>query len=119
MGLHDALPRAAGAGPLRDHGLRISGAGAAHRNGYGNRRSRGTQTSNVVESPFPSERLRTDAAKRFKKVANATALIWRLLRVAESRFRKLNAPHLVAQANRGVKFVNRVKLNRSNQRAAV
>ncbi len=76
------------------------------------------RTSNVVESPFASVRLRTDAAKRFKKVANATALIWRLLRVAESRFRKLNAPHLVAQVYRGVKFVNGVKLNRSNQRAA-
>jgi putative transposase len=76
------------------------------------------RTSNVVESPFASVRLRTDAAKRFKKVENATALIWRLLRVAESRFRKLNAPHLVAQVYRGVKFVNGVKLNRSNQRAA-
>jgi transposase-like protein len=61
------------------------------------------RTSNVVESPFASVRLRTDAAKRFKKVANATALIWRLLRVAESRFRKLNAPRLVAEIYRGVK----------------
>lgn len=76
------------------------------------------RTSNVVESPFASVRLRTDAAKRFKKVTNATALIWRLLRVAESRFRKLNAPHLVAQVYRGVKFVDGVKINRSNQRAA-
>ncbi len=76
------------------------------------------RTSNVVESPFASVRLRTDAAKRFKKVANATALIWRLLRVAESRFRKLNAPHLVAQVYRGVKFVNGVKVDRSAQRAA-
>jgi len=41
-------------------------------------------------------RLRTSAAKRFKKVANATALIWRLLMVAERRFRKLNAPELLA-----------------------
>ena len=35
------------------------------------------RTTNVVESPFASVRLRTDAAKRYKKVANATALIWR------------------------------------------
>lgn len=76
------------------------------------------RTTNVVESPFASVRLRTDAARRFKKVANATALIWRLLRVAESRFRKLNAPHLVAQVYRGVKFVNGVKVSRSMQRAA-
>ena len=32
------------------------------------------RTTNVVESPFASVRLRTDAAKRYKKVANATAL---------------------------------------------
>jgi putative transposase len=76
------------------------------------------RTSNVVESPFASVRLRTDAAKRFQKVANATALIWRLLRVAESRFRKLNAPHLVAEVYRGAKFINGVKVNRSNQRVA-
>ena len=34
-------------------------------------------------------RLRTDAAKRFKKVQNATAMIWKLLGVAEKRFRRL------------------------------
>jgi putative transposase len=76
------------------------------------------RTSNVVESPFAAVRLRTDAAKRFKKAANATALIWRLLRVAESRFRKLNAPHLVAQVYRGMKFVDGAKVTKQNQRVA-
>jgi len=50
------------------------------------------RTTNPVESPFAALRLRTDAAKRFKKIANATAMIWRLLMVAESRFRRLRAP---------------------------
>ena len=50
------------------------------------------RTTNVVESPFAAVRLRTSAAKRFKKVDGATALIWKLLMVAEKRFRKLNAP---------------------------
>jgi len=59
------------------------------------------RTTNVVESPFAAVRLRTSAAKRFKKVANATALIWRLLMVAERRFRKLNAPELLAAVARG------------------
>lgn len=36
------------------------------------------RTSNVVESPFASVRLRTTAAKRFRKVESATALIWKL-----------------------------------------
>jgi transposase-like protein len=59
------------------------------------------RTTNVVESPFAAVRLRTSAAKRFKKVANATALIWRLLMVAEGHFRKLNAPELLAAVARG------------------
>ncbi|MDO8715702.1 MAG: IS256 family transposase [Dehalococcoidales bacterium] len=50
------------------------------------------RTTNVVESPFAALRLRTDAAKRFKKVANATAVTWKMLLIAEKRFRKLDAP---------------------------
>jgi transposase-like protein len=64
------------------------------------------RTTNVVESPFAGVRLRTTAAKRFKKVANATALIWRLLRVAERRFRKLNAPELLVALARGARCVD-------------
>ena len=44
------------------------------------------RTTNVVESPFAALRLRTTAAKRFKRVESATALIWKLLLVAEKRF---------------------------------
>ena len=36
------------------------------------------RTTNVIESPFAALRLRTDAAKQFKKVANAT-VIWKML----------------------------------------
>jgi len=45
----------------------------------------------VIVSPFAAARLRTEAAQRFKKVENATAMIWRLLRIAKSRFRKIDA----------------------------
>ena len=54
------------------------------------------RTTNVVESPFASVRLRTTAAKRYKKVENATALIWKVLCVAERRFRTLNAAEQLA-----------------------
>jgi transposase-like protein len=37
-------------------------------------------TAKVVESPFGALRLRTDAAKRFKKVESATAVIFKMLR---------------------------------------
>lgn len=50
------------------------------------------RTTNIVESPFAALRLRTDAAKRFKKVENATAVTWKMLMLAEQRFRRLDAP---------------------------
>jgi len=53
------------------------------------------RTTNPVESPFASVRLRTNAGKRYKRVQGATALIWRVLMVAESRFRRLNAHELL------------------------
>jgi putative transposase len=76
------------------------------------------RTTNVVESPFAAVRLRTDAAKRFKKTENATAMIWRLLLVTEKRFRKIDAPHLAAEVYRSVAFEDGVKIVKSNQRAA-
>ena len=39
------------------------------------------RTTNIVESPFHAVRLRTDASRRFKKVENAEAMIWKLLMV--------------------------------------
>jgi putative transposase len=44
------------------------------------------RTTNPVESPFASLRLRTDAAKRYKKVNNATAVIWKMLLLADHGF---------------------------------
>jgi transposase-like protein len=64
------------------------------------------RTTNVVESPFAAVRLRTTAAKRFQQVGNATALIWRVLRVAEQRFRRLDAPNLLAAVSAGQRFVD-------------
>lgn len=64
------------------------------------------RTTNPVESPFAAVRLRTNAAKRFKKVANATAVIWKMLMVAEQTFRRVKHPELMAEVYRGVKFVD-------------
>ena len=52
-------------------------------------------------------RLQTSAAKRFKNVPNATVLIWRVLRIAESRLRRLDAPELLADVYDGRKFADR------------
>lgn len=68
------------------------------------------RTTNIVESPFAAVRLRTTAAKRFKKVANATAVIWKTLLVAEKSFRKLNAPDLLVEVADGATYVNGLKV---------
>jgi len=74
------------------------------------------RTTNVVESPFASVRLRTEAAKRYKKVDNATAVIWKVLLVAEKRFRKLNAPHLMKDVYQSVRFVDGVRESKRKNR---
>jgi putative transposase len=66
------------------------------------------RTSNVVESPFATVRLRTTAAKRFKKVENATAMIWKLLQVAESTFRRLKGAELLPAVYAGARYVDGV-----------
>ena len=76
------------------------------------------RTTNVVESPFASVRLRTDAAKRYRKVANATALIWRVLMVAGKRFRRLNAPHLMADVYAGECYENKSPIAQRKKIAA-
>jgi putative transposase len=62
------------------------------------------RTTNIIESPFASVRLRTAASKRYKRVAGATAMIWKLLMVAERTFRKLNAPHLLPNVMAGLRY---------------
>jgi transposase-like protein len=76
------------------------------------------RTTNIVESPFAAVRLRTGAAKRFKKVPNATALIWKLLQVAESRMRRLTAADLLAAVYDGRCFKDGVLVVKSGRKAA-
>ncbi|MDW8008467.1 MAG: transposase [Chloroflexota bacterium] len=68
------------------------------------------RTTNVVESPFAALRLRTDAAKRFKRVDRATAVIWKMLMVAQQRFRRLNAPDLLAKVYAGVNYQDGIEV---------
>jgi len=64
------------------------------------------RTTNIVESPFASVRLRTDASRRYKRVEGAQAIIWKMLRVAEQSWRKLNAPELLPLVASGVPFTD-------------
>jgi putative transposase len=70
------------------------------------------RTTNPVESPFAAVRLRTAAGKRYRKVANATALIWRVLLVAERSFRRLDHPELLAEIAEGATYEDGVRVVR-------
>jgi putative transposase len=76
------------------------------------------RTTNPVESPFAAVRLRTAAAKRFKKVENATAVIWKTLLIAETTFRRLDAPELLADVANAVAYADGVRIKRSGQEVA-
>jgi len=76
-------------------------------------------TTNVVESPFSAVRLRTGAARRFKKAANAIVLIWKVLMVTGKRFRKLNAPHLLSEVFEGIEYADGKRVSKQEGRAAV
>ena len=76
------------------------------------------RTTNPVESPFAGLRLRTDAAKRYKKVDNATAVIWKMLLLAEQRFRRLDAPERMKEVFLGVQFQDGIEVKVEDQVAA-
>jgi len=68
------------------------------------------RTTNIVESPFAVVRLRTNAAKRYKKSSRAAAVIWKTLLIAEKTFRRLNAPELLKEVMEGAKFQNGTRI---------
>jgi putative transposase len=59
------------------------------------------RTTTIVESPLAALRLRTAAATRVKRVERATAVIWKMLMVAQKKFRRLNAPERLAKVYAG------------------
>jgi putative transposase len=60
-------------------------------------------------------RRRATAAKRFKKAENATAVIWKLLQVAASPFRKLNGAELLPAVYAGGQSRDGVKRRETAQ----
>ena len=76
------------------------------------------RTTNPVESPFASLRLRTDAAKCYKRVDKAIAVIWKMLMVVEKRFRRLNAPDLMKSVYDGRKYEDGIAMQTAEEVAA-
>ena len=72
------------------------------------------RTTNIVESPFASVRLRTAASKRYKRVEGATAMIWKLLMVAEMTFRKLHHSELLVGVAEGAIYKDGVQVTQND-----
>ena len=76
------------------------------------------RTTNPVESPFAALRLRTDAAKRYKRVDRAIAVIWKMLMVAEGRFRRLKAPELIEDVYLGAQYADGIAIESTAEMVA-
>ena len=74
------------------------------------------RTTNPIESPFAILKARTRKTKGAGSRKAGLAMAFKLLLAAEKRWRRVNAPHLVALVKAGVKFPNgQAKMFQSKQ----
>ncbi|MFC9672688.1 IS256 family transposase [Streptomyces sp. NPDC056949] len=62
------------------------------------------RTTNPIESTFATVRLRTKVTKGAGSRAAALAMVFKLVESAQTRWRAVNAPHLVALVRAGARF---------------
>lgn len=67
------------------------------------------RTTNVIESPFATVRLRQRVTKGAGSRIKALTMAYKLLAMAQQRWRRLNAPHLLPLVRAGVRFVDGVQ----------
>jgi putative transposase len=73
------------------------------------------KTTNPIESTFATVRLRTKVTKGPGSRAAGLAMAYKLIESAQTRWRAVNAPHLVALVRAGVVFEKGVMAERSAQ----
>jgi putative transposase len=76
------------------------------------------KTTNPIESTFATVRLRTKVTKRAGSRAAGLAMAYKLIRTAESRWRAVTAPHLVALVRAGAVFERGILVERPVEVAA-
>ena len=62
------------------------------------------RTTNPIESSFATVKVRTRKTKGAGSRKAGLAMVFKLVLAAEKRWRKVNAPHLVALVRAGVEF---------------
>ncbi len=73
------------------------------------------KTTNPIESTFATVRLRTKVTKGPGSRAAGLAMAYKLIESAQTRWRAVNAPHLVALVRAGAKFEKGVMIERSDE----
>jgi transposase-like protein len=73
------------------------------------------KTTNPIESTFATVRLRTKVTKGPGSRAAGLAMAFKLIEAAESRWRAVNGPHLVALVRTGARFEKGVIVEREQQ----
>jgi putative transposase len=74
------------------------------------------RTTNPVESPFSTVRLRQRVTKGAGSRTKGLVMAFKLLEMAEQRWRKLNAAHLLPLVRAAVQFVDGVQQERADRR---
>ncbi len=74
------------------------------------------RTTNPIESTFSTVRLRTRVTKGAGSREAGLAMAFKLLDAASERWRKVNAPHLVALVRAGARFIDGQLQERSEPR---
>jgi hypothetical protein len=69
----------------------------------------------TIESTFATVRLRTKVTKGPGSRAAGLAMAYKLIESAQTRWRAVNAPHLVALVRAGVKFEKGVMVERTEE----
>jgi transposase-like protein len=73
------------------------------------------KTTNPIESTFATVRLRTKVTKGPGSRAAGMAMAYKLIESAQTRWRAINAPHLVALVRAGVNLEKGVMVERSEE----
>ncbi len=76
------------------------------------------RTTNPIESTFATVRLRQRVTKGPGSRAAGIAMAFKLIESAQTRWRAVNAPHLVALVRAGATFKNGVLVERDDEQAA-
>jgi putative transposase len=76
------------------------------------------RTTDVIESTFATVRLRTSVTKGAGSRAAGLAMVFKLIESAQSRWRAVNAPHLVALVRAGARFERGLPVERPEAVAA-